>query len=253
MRIRVLALAAVLALGLGAATVPLAPENGTPPLTEAQIQAADLKAQQSMALSAHSMLVPTYLQMVFGLAGTLGLFATIWITLRSLRLTRESLALARQGMDEQRAATERQFRPYVTAKVVRYFHQDGEQKARVLVRFANHGATPARDLVASASVLFVESDDEISIDENNTLGPLNIGDSGEEEANVWAADMLPIEDYIRIAPGDRPIEPGEIAMVVVGVARYRDVFGGQHETRFGVRVGALTTGCVILPAYNSAT
>lgn len=260
MRIQILALAAVLVMGLGGATVPVAPEKSPKPLTDKQIQVADLKAQQSMALSAHSMLIPTYLQLILGLAGTLGLFATIYLTRRSialtresLDLTRESLAMTRQEVADQRDLSQRQLRAFVTVKLGVYKAQHDGERARLSIDFTNHGATPAHSMMISASLLCTEFDETPKLNPDALSGPFNLGAGAAQDAQVQADRLMTSDELARMAPADRPIKAGESALVIVGVASYKDAFDEVRKTQFGYRIGRGATGVCLIEGLNSAT
>lgn len=242
MRIRILALAVAMALGLGGAAVSVEPDKSPPKMSEAKMQAADLRAQQSMALSARSMLMPTYLQLIIGIGGMLGLFATLYYTRQSLQLTRESLALTRNEVAAQNEASQRQLRAYVGVKLVNFTGLDGGVDAAAFILVQNKGATPAQGTDVFTYWYIADSCDEPG-NYQGFSGPYTLGAGDDTNIRIPFDCRLNSEDLKGVAMNGTDDASSTRFLVVGALIKYNDVFGSPRETRIGWNVrrnGAVT-------------
>ncbi|MNS33786.1 hypothetical protein D3C72_659040 [compost metagenome] len=250
MRIRILVFAALMVLSLGAATAPIAPDKNASPPTETQIQVADLKAQQSMAMSARTMIMPTYLQLILGLVGALGLFATLYYTRKSLELTRESLKLTQTEVANQSDASKKQLRAYVGVKLT-HVRSLNEGLASLQICISNKGASPAKEVMI-LTVWSIGPTPVLAPYFNGSSGPWTIGANDQMEMDIPFERSLTKGERVGLAMPTQVPKEGLLFLIVGAQVSYADVFGDVHITSMAWTVRADATG-TILPQHCTST
>lgn len=200
-----------------------------PPLTEAQVAAAQAKAADDHSLSVATI----WLAILTGALAIIAFFQ-LWLFLRQLRLTERAARDAEIAANAAKASAEilpKIERAYVFVEVfiesVTVIERNFRYAVAIRVRFTNHGKTPA--ILTKVRAYPVFSDDSpsslIDSDRADRQVPegMVIGADGQYDLdlaqNLSQQDWADLHDLIR-----RPF--------VVGVVEYKDVIGATHHTGF---------------------
>ncbi|MEN5176716.1 hypothetical protein [Brevundimonas diminuta] len=242
MKLKMLAL--VVLAGLGAATAAISSE--LPDRSAAEMQAADLRAQQSMAKTARDALVPTWWQVAFGAASTAGLIITLCVTVRSLKMSRRTLDATREAMAMQRAAT----RAYLSVKVAQVVGLDIGQKPVVYIDTTNAGVTPAYNVVTKLALRIVPNGANYDRGDEQAVGSTTINAGSSSRSFIMMRDALTDGQLAQVALGSTV--PEGAFLVITGVINYDDVFGQRNETNLGYAIG-MNGECRLLSECSKAT
>lgn len=184
-------------------------------------EVADLQAQIGMRVAADRMADLTKLQVVLTVFGTVGLFLTIALTARSVRVTQDALR------DQQNTA-KRELRAYLGILETFVDPVIEGRPVRVLYRYKNFGSTPALN-VRRMGVLNVPVGDidepEVRIPDNfewTRVVDIMPGGTSSFRVTFTAALAEPLLHAFQI---------GEAAVQVFSVVEYDDVFGDSHSLR----------------------
>lgn len=191
-------------------------------------EVADLQAQIGMRVAADRMADLTKLQVVLTVFGTVGLFLTIGLTARSVKVTQDALR-------DQQTTAKRELRAYLGVLETFVDPVIEGRPVRVLYRYKNFGATPAVNV------------------RRMTIRNIPKGEVYEPEIRIpddfeWTAvtDIMPGgTSSFRVTFSAALAEPllhsfqiGEAAVQAFSVVQYDDVFGESHSLRISeVRSG----------------
>lgn len=182
--------------------------------------AADLTAQQSMAKSAHDLLLPTWLQAIISAGGTLLLFVT-------LAQNRAAIKTAIASVNHSKDSAERQLRAYVAIEQKLIDKPEIGKSVWATVKFKNFGNTPAYE--SRAFINFRISKSPPAIPDGSEFGRLDgtvesigPGDSRRMKLNIGKLNRAAIEDVFE--------ERKHI--YIYGMIQYKDTFGKTRYTKY---------------------
>lgn len=187
------------------------------PLDEdaARREEQDLAAQTRMAQAAEDMIFWTKLQIVLGVFGTLGLVATLWTSLSANRITREV------GINQTRA--------WISVKPGQ-LRTEPDGRLATTFTLTNRGSTPAMrvryvGLIQSLPSPLTDPGEMVRPQENQVEPDhaLSATETMEGTAHEFEGEQTLLAVLVRSQ---------ERAVCLVGLARYRDVFGHDRETKF---------------------
>lgn len=199
----------------------------------------DLTAQQKMAVSANSLLRPSWWQVFIGAAGFLGLLGSLAFTYFSLRQTQAALSL-------QQNTSEQGLRAYLGIDKYDLTDFAPGKAPTIAVTFKNYGQTPAFKVIEKQSVKIIPKGGEPNFDvdgiiESGTLNP------GEENETFASLGILTPAAYARFK-GAEPSD-GDIVSVV-GEAVYT-TFGTQRTLRYAIHFhGPGAAHHLLVPGQN---
>ena len=201
---------------LGAATQDFCRLDQSGGFTDQQIRDAmtcrDLAAQESMARSTADVAWLGWLQVIVGVAGTLGVLWTLGLTIRSMSLTREALA-------HGKLAARHQLRPALTPLGASITYTD-DGKCRVAIKFANNGEPTARNFRQgwAYAIAPLGSDCRIPFD---TLRLKVARDAVPKDGDTGFAVQLPTN-------ATAGLKSGKFTFQAAYCATYEDEFGGRY-------------------------
>ncbi len=184
-------------------------------------EVADLQAQIGMREAADRMADLTKLQVVLTVLGTVGLFATIALTAKSVRVTQDALR-------EQQATAKRELRAYLGILATEVDPVVGGRRVRVVYRFKNFGATPALNIRRMTIRNLPEgdlTDTKIHIPDDfewNYVPDVMPGSTGSFRLTF----TLALSEDLR-----HGFEVGTRGVQMFSVIEYEDVFGEVHALR----------------------
>lgn len=187
-------------------------------------QQRDLAAQESMADSAGSMVLPAWLQAVVGLLGTVGLIVSLIVSAFALRQTRAALR-------DQRESSSRQLRAYLGTEGVLVSGLGAGERPRADLTVRNWGQTPAYNIRETMNIHLVrqgtadEFPDE-HLDEGITINPGAASGSFKVAAVELTKEQA--EEIERGEQGDHPT----LVVYVKGSLEYDDAFGERRMLRY---------------------
>ncbi len=241
-RLTGLAFAAAL-VGAAMTAQAAAPE----PETELAMSAADLVAHTKMAEAADAMVQLTVVQIVLGVAGTIGLLFTIGLTVRAQKQTEQSLILARTSSAQQIDAMHQQLRAYIGVVVETPTNFHSAKKPRGWITTNNLGQTPAFNLQTSLVVRLRPTEQPHNFSTPPFNAALVLHPGGTVGSQRFAERRLTDEQY-----GD--VLAGRSRLGVIGAVRYRDAFGIDRTTRFATEFwGQDLEHSLLIDQHNDAT
>jgi hypothetical protein len=193
--------------------------------------AADLAAQQHMALAAWAMVSISVL--AFGLS-----VATIYFIRENLR---EARAVSREAGRSARAAEEAvvaareigvaQVRAYLA--ITNILLLPGDALTEIKVTYANSGQSPSKEIKVSAEV-YVETSAKITDPYQRLAGVGSVPSRRVPALPVGgvATATLFSRQVFGDAAMEQLIEGGNVRVHVQGTIRYKDVFGAEHAEAF---------------------
>lgn len=184
-------------------------------------EVADLQAQIGMRVAADRMADLTKLQVILTVFGTIGLFLTIGLTARSVKVTQDALR-------DQQDTAKRELRAYLGILETIADPVVEGRPVRVLYRYKNFGSTPALNV------------------RRMSVRNMPVGELDEPEVRIpddfeWAkvSDIMPggtssfrvIFSPALTEPVQHEFQIGRRGVQVFSVVEYDDVFGESHSLR----------------------
>jgi len=201
--------------------------------------ALDLEAQWASAAAAERVARLTIWQIFTGAAGIVAVAWSLLYTRKAVEASVRAAAAAEASVAVAQETAKRELRAYVYHAGIKWVSHKSSEDGRLFWRlhpiWSNSGNTPARQVLAY--VEYIVQDTELTAEflfnmpPENDLAPVSIpakGDITSRFHNVFADELL-------------AIQRGEKHLYVWGVAKYRDVFGGNetYVTRFCVKAGII--------------
>lgn len=194
---------------------------------------SDLCAQWRAAEAAQESALWTRLGFFLGIAGTIGLFWTLYYTREAVKDTGDATVAMRESNAITRDFSKRQIRAYVSLDLADISLKliVGEPYSINVVAI-NNGSTPATNVSFSNSLGAAppdwQWDDEIAARSDTYLTVLH----SQVPSNYAMATKFPItEDFIEA------ITEGHIIIHGRATCYYEDVFGDQHLTQIVIKIG----------------
>lgn len=190
----------------------------------------DLAAQQGMNSATQSMNEATQdmrdyarIQTVLIGLGTALLIWTLWYTRQANRAAQDAVSVSRD-------IGKRQLRAYLLPLSCNNEMVDDDKAILLTVSLGNAGLTPAKNVRLSSMSIFGEypwnDGPPVTIPEG--IGGATIAPSGElmTAQRLWGSEAISVSDAIKL------IQSGTHGAWIQGVAKYEDIFGEEHTTRF---------------------
>lgn len=195
--------------------------------SEKYTTALDLRAQWATAIAAAEMVALTRLQILFGLAGLIGLGLTVYYARHTAVAAIEATKIANRTANEAKRSSEQQLRAYIHLQKVEFKNVKFAEFPECLIRIQNFGQTPAYKVIWKSAIRYGKETPDFSMTEFDAVewGELVIGPGGGFRKIRICDDSLGGDEI-------RAIEKGEACIWAWGRIDYIDAFDQPRYTTY---------------------